>query len=136
MFVMPDSEHNCPQLLLAGSKGTESSDSALLDSFWSQTCGLGEAPKQEEVQSLATKGQRGPPTRLAEGRRNCSTAGVPKGRAARTSKYQQNCLGNKTQGWGVCPELCQEGNDGQKAGERNSGVGLQFAGQSWVGFMG
>lgn len=95
MFVMLDSEHNCPQLLLAGSKGTESSDSALLDSFWSQTCGLGEAPKQEEVQSLATKGQRGPPTRLAEGRRNCSTAGFPREEQQGLPSTSRIALGTK-----------------------------------------
>lgn len=74
---------------------TESSESAHLDSFWSQTCGLGEAPKQEEVQSLATEGLRGPPTRLAEGKPNCSTAGFPREEQQGLPSTRRSALGTK-----------------------------------------
>lgn len=98
---------------------TESSESAHLDSFWSQTCGLGEAPKQEEVQSLATEGRRGPPTRFAEGRPNCSRAGS-RGKSSKDFQVPAEVAWVQNTGLGVCPELCQEGNDGLTAWGRNS----------------
>lgn len=75
-------------------------------------------------ESLATEGLRGPPTRLAEGRPNCSTAGS-RGQSSKDFQAPAEVPWEPNTGLGSLSELCQEGNDGQTAWERNSGVCLQ-----------
>lgn len=120
MFAMPESEHNCPQLLLAENKGQNHLKVPIWTPFGHRLVGWERHQSSRRNSPWPPRGWGGhqPGSQKED---QIAVLRVPEGKAARTSKYLQMCLGNQTQGWGVCLSYVRKEMMGRQHGRGTAG---------------